>query len=143
MLLSFERRWTHAVMSGFAPDEPIDWALGVERFLQRANLTGRLGVRLGVLLAVTAPLWCWGRLRSAMGLDAADRARLLEALLSHRIYAVRELALLLKLVACMALFQRSGVRAGSGYDPHRERATLLPAEPRPAKLRLSVVREVA
>lgn len=125
-MFAFERRWAAAVMGGFAPPGgeglaptagEVDWAESVERFLERANVKGRLGVRLGLLIAVTAPLWLWGRVRSAASLPGEERARLLDALLSHRVYAVRELALLLKLVACMALFRVPAMRERTGYDP--------------------------
>lgn len=125
-MLAFERRWAEAVLGGFAtpgapglaprPDE-VDWVRGVTRFLARASTKGRLGVRVGLFLVVTAPLWCWGQLRTALSLSAEERARLLDELLAHRWFAVRELCLLLKLVACMTLFGVPAVRARSGYDP--------------------------
>lgn len=135
-------------MSGFAPvggpglaprAGEVDWDLGVARFLERASTKGRLGVRVGLLLVVTAPLWLWGRLRSGASLAAEERARLLDAMLSHRFFFVRELTLLLKLVACMALFRVEDVRARSGYDP-------APAERAPRvqkKLALPVVQAPA
>ncbi|MFK7989119.1 MAG: hypothetical protein AB8I08_24080 [Sandaracinaceae bacterium] len=120
-----ERRWGTTVLSGFAPSGAqmapmpgeIDWARGLDDFLDRASFEGRWAVRLGLLMAMTAPVWLWGRLRSAARLSEAERARLLDALLAHRFYAVRELALLLKLVACMTLFRSARLRGLSGYDP--------------------------
>lgn len=83
---------------------------------------------------MTAPLWMWGKLRTAAGLGEAERARLLAAMLEHRVFFVRELTLLLKLVACMAMLRPAAVRAQTGYDR--------PA-PRRERLLLPVVREVA
>ena len=54
---------------------------------------------------------------SAARLSPEERARLLDALLAHRFYAIRELALLLKLVACMTLFRSTRLRAATGFDP--------------------------
>ncbi|MBX3273352.1 MAG: hypothetical protein KF729_24020 [Sandaracinaceae bacterium] len=118
-------RWAAVVMSGFvvaggpglavAPGE-IDWLGGTRDFLERASAKGRLGVRVGLLLAMSAPLWCWGRLTTAARLSPEERARLLAELLSHRVFFVRELMLLLKLVACMALLRPAAVRARTGYD---------------------------
>ena len=136
-------RWAAVVMSGFlvsgtsgltvSPGE-IDWHTSTHDFLQMASAKGRLGVRIGLLLAMTAPLWMWGRLRTAASLGETDRARLLAGLLEHRVFFVRELTLLLKLVACMALLRPASVRAQTGYD-------------RPVATRrevfLPVVREVA
>ena len=116
-MFAIERRWMNGVMEGWAPGVAVDWSAGVERFLERASAKGRLGVRVGLLLALTAPLWLWGRLRAATSLRAEERARLLDQMLSHRFFFVRELTLLLKLVGCMALFAASDLRAKSGYDP--------------------------
>lgn len=118
-------RWAAVILSGFvvsgatglttAPGE-IDWLGGTRDFLEKASPKGRLGVRLGLLIAMTAPLWRWGRLTTAARLSEEDRARLLAELLEHRVYFVRELTLLLKLVGCMALLRPAAVRARTGYD---------------------------
>ena len=134
-------RWSAVILGGFTVDaadglaaDPgqVDWERGARDFLERANLEGRLGVYAGMWIAMTAPLWLWGRLRSAAGLEPVERARLLAELLSHRVFFVRELTLLLKLVACMAFFRDPAIRARSGYD-----------RPAPAPALLPVVREVA
>ena len=133
-------RWSAIILGGFtveggeglAPDPgQIDWRRAALDFLERANLRGRLGVHIGMLIAMAAPLWLWGRFQTAASLVPVERARLLAELLSHRIFFVRELTLLLKLVACMAFFRDPAIRARSAYD-------------RPAsKALLPVVREVA
>jgi len=101
-------RWAPYVLAGFALAE-IDWDRGVRDFLEKASPKGRLGVRIGLLIAMTAPLWMWGRPSTARGLRGEDRGRLLHELLEHRIFFVRELTLLLKLVACMAMLRASWV----------------------------------
>lgn len=134
-------RWAAIILGGFAveggeglaPDPgQIDWERGATDFLERANLKGRLGVYLGMWIAMSAPLWRWGRFATAASLAPEARARLLSELLSHRIFFVRELTLLLKLVACMAFFRDPTIRARSAYD-----------RPVQAKVLLPVVREVA
>lgn len=135
-------RWAAVVLSGFvvagAPGlaieaGEIDWLGGTRDFLEKASPKGRLGVRVGLLLAMTAPFWMWGRLTTAARLAPEERARLLAALLEHRVFFVRELTLLLKLVGCMALLRPATVRARTGYDrPVRTEQVYLP-----------VIREVA
>lgn len=140
-MLAMEERWVETVMSGFAVADgsglapragQIDWLSGARDFLERASMQGRLGVRLGVLLVMSAPLWLWGRLRSAATLSAVERAQLLDELLEHRVFAIRELTLLLKLVSCMALFRDASLRARSTYD-----------RPLPRQQSLPVMKEVA
>ena len=63
-------RWAAVILSGFvvsgvpglttAPGE-IDWLGGTRSFLEKASPKGRLGVRVGLFLAMTAPIWSWGR----------------------------------------------------------------------------------
>jgi len=126
-------RWAPYVLAGFALG-PIDWDRGVRDFLEKASPKGRLGVRVGLFLAMTAPLWMWGRLSTARGLRGEDRGRLLHELLEHRIFLVRELTLLIKLVACMAMLRDDAVRESTGYYG---------APAKPARALLPVIREVA
>jgi hypothetical protein len=67
-------------------------------------------------MAALAPLWLWGRLTTINKLASERRSQLLRELLGHRAFAVRELSLLLKLGAAMALLGTPTVRARSGYD---------------------------
>lgn len=119
-----ERTWTELVLSSFAgadagltvrPDE-VDYAASTQRFLSAASDKARLGLRVGLFLAVTAPVWMWGRLGGLGSLPPEERSRLLDEMLRHRVFFVRELCLLLKLVACFAIFRSSAVRARSGFD---------------------------
>ena len=117
--------WAVIVLSSFAPtgagglvlrDDDVDWAGAWERFLSSMNAKARLGARIGLLIAVTAPLWTMGRVASIARLSAAERTRMLEGLLAHRVYLFRELTLMLKVCACLALFRSSEVRARTSYD---------------------------
>ncbi len=122
---AFERRWVESILGTFAPadsgelaPEPgaIDFLDTFEGMLARARLQVRIGLRLALWLAALSPLWALHRLRSFAALSLPERQSLLARLLEHRVYAVREAALLLKLVACLALFANDALRARSGYD---------------------------
>lgn len=118
-------RWAVIVLSSFAPlgagglvlrEDDVDWAGAWERFTSSMNAKARLGARIAVLIAMSAPLWTMGRVASLAKLSAEKRTRVLEALLSHRIFVVRELALLLKVCACLAMLRSDEVRARTSYD---------------------------
>ncbi len=120
-----ERAWASAVLPSFAggasevfsaPAEDVDYVAAYARFVGSAAPKARLGVRVALLLVMTSPLWLAGRLRSFAALELEERSALLERLSSHRLFFVRELCLLVKLVACMAIFRSPALRARSGYD---------------------------
>ena len=125
-LTSFERTLCVVVLSSFAPlrapnglsirEGEVDWVSGVEKFLTSATQKARLGVRFAMLLFFAAPFWLHGQLRTLGGASLAERAEVMGLLLTHRILLVRELALLIKLCACMAMFRVSSLRARTGYD---------------------------
>lgn len=124
--------WAALVLSSFAPvsagglvrsDREIDWTAAWERFVSSMNARARLGARVALLIAISAPVWALGRLGSLASLGAEERARLLDRLLAHRLYFVRELVLMLKVCACLAMFRSGEVRARTSYDR--------PASPKP------------
>lgn len=125
MISRIEQRWAAVVLSGFAgapaafrvADGEVDYVAGMTRFAGAASEKARLGLRIAIVLAMTAPLWMYGRLRSLASLGAEARARVLDDMLRHRVFFVRELCLLLKLVACMAIFRAEAPRARTTYDP--------------------------
>ena len=116
--------WASLVLPSFAGTEhgfrvqerDVDYLDGLARFMRAAGTKARLGVRLAFLLAVTAPLWLGGRLRGFASLSRVERSELLNRMSSHSIFLVRELSLLLKLIACMAMFRSGDARERSGYD---------------------------
>jgi hypothetical protein len=65
---------------------------------------------------VTTPVCVGGRLRGFASLSPTERSEHLDAMSRHRIFLVRELCLLLKLIACMAIFRAPSTRARTGYD---------------------------
>ncbi len=123
-LTRLEARWASLVLPSFAGtshgftvgEGEVDYLSGLARFMGAASQKAQLGVRFAFLLAVTTPLWIGGRLRGFASMSLVERSELLEAMSRHRIFLVRELCLLLKLIACMAIFRVPQTRARSGYD---------------------------
>lgn len=124
-MMGFERRWVRQVLSAFArvggpglaplPDE-VDYESVFARMRRNATPIAALGLRLSIWVAALAPLWLWGKLATVSRLAVGRRTELLRQLLNHRLFVVRELTLLLKLGAAMALLGTPAVRARSGYD---------------------------
>lgn len=116
--------WASLVLPSFAGTEhgfrvresDVDYLDGLARFMRAAGVKARLGVRFAFFLAVTAPLWLGGKLSGFSSLTRIERSELLNRMSSHRVFIVRELSLLLKLIACMALFRSTEARERSGYD---------------------------
>jgi len=124
-MLAFEKRWAVDVLEGFAPpDNPgfspknvqVDWLGAMRKMMQASTRTAALGLRLALWMVALAPVWLTGRFRTLGHLGPAPRSEILRRLLGHRLYIVRELTLLLKLNACMAMFGLSALRQRSGYD---------------------------
>jgi len=116
--------WASLVLPSFAGTEhgfrmregDVDYLDGLARFMRAAGVKARLGVRFAFFLAVTAPLWLGGKMSGFSSLSRSERGELLNRMSSHRVFIVRELSLLLKLIACMALFRSTEARERSGYD---------------------------
>jgi hypothetical protein len=133
-----ERRWAADVLSGFAPPSgpglvpragEVDWVDVVTRIHAASTPLARLGSRLALWIAVFAPLWMCGRLALMGSLPLEERARIINRLLEHRVYFVRELTVLLKIAASFALLGCASVRARSGYDRIPETQIRLRAQP--------------
>ena len=107
----------HATPGGFpiAPGE-VDWEGGLDRFLSAASDKARLGIAVAMTLFFFAPIFTLGRMCTLARATVEERALAMERLLSHRIFFVREMALLVKLVACMAMFRVASLRARTNYD---------------------------
>lgn len=120
-----ERRWTETILAAFAgdrrvglyaePDE-VDYLGTMAQVLRVSTPKVTWAMRLAVWLVQSAPLWCLGHWRGFTALDRDERAALLDRLLEHRWFAVRELTGLLKLAASIALLRVPEVRQRSGYD---------------------------
>ena len=124
-MMGFERRWARHLLAAFAPGEgpglaplpgEVDYVATFARMYREATPLAALGLRLALWIAALAPLWLWGKLATISKVAVERRPQLLRELLVHRAFAVRELSLLLKLTASMALLGTPSVRARSGYD---------------------------
>lgn len=123
--LPFERRWIRGSMEAFLPPGgsgltlaagEADYVGAAETFGTHANLRGALGLRLAVWLVALSPVFLLGRFCAIDSLELAVRSELITRLLSHPVYPVRGLSLLIKVAASFAIFAAPGVRARSGYD---------------------------
>lgn len=120
-----EERWADAALRAFlepgnhgliaAPDE-VDYLACMRRMRAQSTRLAALGLRIAVWMVALAPMWMWHRLTPLHRLPPTDRSALMRELLSHRAFVVRELALLLKLAASIALLGTESVRARSAYD---------------------------
>lgn len=125
-MMRFERRWAQHLLAAFAPvssgeglaprPEEVDYLGVLARMRAKASPLAALGLRLAVWIAALAPLWLWGKVTTISALAIERRSQLLRELLGHRAFAVRELTMLLKLCAAMALLGTPSVRERSGYD---------------------------
>ena len=127
MKLSFlERTLAPIVLSSFAPlampsgftigTNEVDWIGGLDRFLGAASDKARVGIAVAMTLFFFAPIFTLGRACTLARATMEERAEAMERLLSHRIHLIREMALLVKLVACMAMFRVTELRARTNYD---------------------------
>jgi hypothetical protein len=124
-MMAFERRWARHLLAAFAPagsaglspsEHEVDYLGVLTRMMRETTPLAALGLRLAIWMAALAPLWLWGRISTISKLKSDRRTQLLVELLAHRVFAVRELSLLLKLCAAMALLGAPSMRQRSGYD---------------------------
>jgi hypothetical protein len=125
-LSSIERSLAPVVLSSFAPlalpngfsigVNEVDWISGLERFLKTASDKARLGIAVALVAFFFSPLFVLGRFHTLAKASNQERAAAMERLLDHRFFLVREMALLVKLVACMAMFRVTSLRERTGYD---------------------------
>jgi hypothetical protein len=129
-MMGFEKRWARAVLSSFAPGRSagaseqalapkrgeVDYLSTLLRLMRESTPQAALGLRAAIWMAALSPLWLWGRIATVSRLAAERRPVLLQELLRHRSFVVRELTLLLKFCAAMALLGSPELRERSGYD---------------------------
>jgi hypothetical protein len=127
----WEHVWAVEVLAAFAPsanganeadarlaprDGEVDYLHVFRRMHAGSTPLAGLGLRLALWMAALAPFWLLGRFATISNLARGERTELLARLLRHTSFAVRELALLLKLTAAFALLGTPSVRERSGYD---------------------------
>lgn len=113
--LPFERRWREALLVAALPPLAAHARDGFwERVAEAAPPIARLGVRVAVWALTLSPPLLIGRWRTFGALNDDERDLVLVRAASHRWYPVRQLADLVKLMACFALFRHREVRAPMG-----------------------------
>jgi hypothetical protein len=121
----FEQNWTADVLTAFTVDGgqgltprqgEVDYLGTFGRMRRGSTALAALGLRLAIWMVALAPLWALGKLATFSTLARRERCELLGRLLVHHNFAVRELTMLLKLTAAIALLGTASVRARSGYD---------------------------
>jgi hypothetical protein len=118
--LPFERRWRDALFAAMLPrldpDGPpglgeLDLASFWPRFHAAAPPLLRLGLRAAVWAFAFAPLFLRGRLCFFSGLPEGEQDAVLLRAAGHRRFLLRQMALVVKAVACFAYFQDPSARA--------------------------------
>jgi hypothetical protein len=121
----FEQRWAECALSSFIDDEgaglvplpnEVDYLKCFQRMRAQATPLAALGLRTAVWLIALAPIWLGVAARTLSSCKSRERTKIMSRLLSDRRFVVRELAMLLKLVASAALLGEPSIRARSGYD---------------------------
>jgi hypothetical protein len=125
-----EQDWAADVLTAFtlngapglqaAPGE-VDYLGALRRMRRNSTALAAFGLRIAVWMVAFAPVLLFGRWALFSRLARREQSELLTRLLVHKHMLVRELALLLKLTAAMALLGTASVRARSGYDDHAPR----------------------
>jgi hypothetical protein len=92
---------------------------GFDEFYADFRATAAPAMKIGFRAALWAAVWLAplliGELPPISRLDPAARVRALEALFSSRIYALRQLGLVLKAVTCFCYGAHPRVRVAVGY----------------------------
>jgi hypothetical protein len=144
-MMGFERRWARHVLAAFAPvggpglapvPDEVDYESALRRMMRGGSPLAAAGMRLALWIAALAPIWLWGRVTTVTRLATERRPELLRQLLGHRAFAIRELTMLLKLCAAMALLGTPSVRARSSYDVPVRAISVRPAPVPTARVRL-------
>lgn len=141
----WEQAWAEAVLTAFVVEGApglnvsqgeVDYLHALGRMRERGTALAAFGLRAAIWMVAMAPLWLFGRFVMFGTLARTERTELLSRLLTHKSFAVRELTLLLKLTAAMALLGTASVRARSHYDTPIVVAAAPQAEPEPEPVRL-------
>lgn len=124
-MYAFEKRWVTALLEAwappgdgrFAPTGEVAYAPTFARMRANATALAGFGMRLALWIFAFAPIWRKGRLCLVTGLSLNDRTALFHDLMNSRVFFLREMSVLFKLVASLAMFTDPNFRARSGYDP--------------------------
>jgi hypothetical protein len=134
----WEQAWADAVLTAFVVEGSrglnvsygeVDYLRALTSMRARGTALAAFGLRAAIWMVATAPVWLFGRFAMFGTLARGERTELLGRLLTHHNFAVRELTLLLKLTAAMALLGTASVRARSHYDAPSVSAVAYRIEP--------------
>jgi hypothetical protein len=117
-MFAFERRWIGSMIVDLVPGAaqvPIDGFL--QDLAAHAPREFLIGLRLCTWVLMLCPPFVVGRLASYSGLSAAERLRVHARLRQSRVYLLRELPLLFKLVGCLGYCGLPEVQARLGITP--------------------------
>lgn len=131
-LLAFELAWADATFDAVFPDGTalphgvarLHPARFFDGLLLDVPLEQSLGLRVALWIVALAPVFTIRRLGTIASIDAADRPRVLEALLASPTYAVRQLTLGLKAMAALLYAQSPAARAAMTEPPGSAVVTL-------------------
>lgn len=123
---------------GAHPAQPVgiadvDARGALQVLLREAPARAVLGIRAAILICALAPLVVLRRFRTIVGVDPAARSRVMAALLSSSLYPVRQLALLLKMMAslvfaCVPEVRRAILQGARNVPPPADSGTRLIGE---------------
>ena len=125
-MLDMERRWALEILEAFAPEQSdadgfaprpgeVDYLLAYDTFREQATPLAATGVRAAVWLLYFSPSALGDGARSLSDLEPQARSVVLDELSRHRVFALREATFLLKMIACLALFEVPRLRELSGH----------------------------
>jgi len=116
-LTTIEKRWARVALETMFPSQEnvrgadaMDSGEALEGICQTVPARVALGLRAAVWLVALAPLLVAFRLRTLASTASGEREKLVLAMLSHRAYFVRQLALLLKAFGALMFVAAPGVR---------------------------------
>lgn len=135
-LTSIENAWAEAALGAIFPGSREDGLAGIGSMdvrgylrdaMRRVPLRVALGLRVAVWLVALAPIFVLGRFATIARLAAAERERVVAALVANGVYAVRSLALVLKTMGALLYAGDDAVRTRLLKPAPRAAAAALPA----------------
>jgi len=104
-LAPFEVRWARDAFEAVYPGPdgigPLDIEGYLAELMRAIPLEPALGLRAAIWIVALAPLLVLGRFATIHGLSAEDREEVVVRLASNRVYAIRQLVLLLKTMGAL------------------------------------------
>jgi hypothetical protein len=137
-LTKLETTWAEASMgaifpgshdAGLADIRAMDLRGFLSRVLQTVPFQAAFGLRAAIWIVALAPLFVLGRFRTIVGLEQADRERLITTLVGNRSYVIRSLVMILKTIGALLYAGDDGVRARMNTPAGKTQLVTLRAKP--------------